>query len=75
MTTLAPAIDIAHKHSLNLVGIITLASDPLVIKAVDVDRHLYGLRRRAARAASAKKGGGGHIGPPTEGVQVPGGHC
>ncbi len=48
------------EHSLNLVGI-TLVSDPPVIKVVDMDRHLYGLRRRTARAASAKKRGGGDI--------------
>jgi hypothetical protein len=43
---------------LDLVGI-TLASDPPVIEAVDVDRHLHGLRGRAKGAASAKKRGGG----------------
>jgi hypothetical protein len=51
-------IDIAHKHSLDLVEI-TLALDLPVIEAVNVDRHLHGLRRRDTRVASAKKGGGG----------------
>ncbi len=57
LTTLARAITIAHEHSLDLIGI-TMASNPPVIKAVDLDRHMYQLKRRAARAMSAKKRGG-----------------
>ena len=49
---------IAREYSLDLVGV-TLASDPPVIKAVDIDRHAYEARRRAARASSAKRRGGG----------------
>ena len=47
---------IAREYSLDLVGV-TLASDPPVIKAVDIDCHVYA-RRRAARASSAKRRGG-----------------
>jgi translation initiation factor IF-3 len=57
LTTLSRAITIAHEHSLDLIGI-TLASNPPVIKAVDLDRHLYQQKRRAAKALSAKKKGG-----------------
>ena len=60
VTTLARAMAIAHEHWLNLVGV-TLASDPLVIKAVDIDRHAYDAWRRAARASSAKRMGMGAI--------------
>ena len=60
VTTLAHAITIAHEYSLDLVGV-TLASDPPVIKAVDIERHLYGMKRRAAKATKAKRRGGGAI--------------
>jgi translation initiation factor IF-3 len=58
VTTLAHAITIAHEYSLDLVGV-TLASNPPVIKAVDIERYLYDMKRRAAKAIKAKRRGGG----------------